>query len=477
MKRSFTGILIFALVLTATINFSGGAKAENTIYVNDSQGTLVGEIGSSYVIGANGEVSTAGGDYAITGDGVVKVGQASTTPDVPDPGDDGSTVSLKTDIVRVGLNYYYSSSRDTALTSASLENKVGSGYKFGYFDSNRVFHELGSTNEKQITMTPNGDGRGVSVKKTGTSTVLYEHTDSGVNLAVRPVSNSGKAETWFKGNTYYGDFEYYRYVPTKLTVINVLNVEDYVKGVVPIEMSASWPIEALKAQALCARTYFARSIGNYSKYGFDITADTYCQAYLGTSRANSNSDAAVDATAGKYVTYNGSLCTTFYFSSDGGGTESSENIFEAALPYCRGVVDPYEEAIPSFGYKSWSYDFTSAELAAKLKSYGISNVASVEPTYSATNNVIKLTVYDLNGNKATLSKSSCYSVLGLPSVHYTVTKSAENPNVYIFKGSGWGHNVGMSQWGAYSMAKYYGMNYRQIISFYFTGVKISTGIL
>lgn len=476
MKRTLTGILVFALLLSVGLGLGGAAEAAGTIYVNDSQGTLVGEIGTAYVVGANDEVSTAAGNYVITGDGVLQIGQA-TTPDVTDPGEDGSTVKLKTNVARVGLNYYYSSGRDTSLSSASLENKVGSGYKFGYFDANRVFQELGSTAEKQITMTPSGSGRGVAVTKTGTSTVLYQHSDTSVNLAVRPVSNSGKAVTWFKGIAYYGDFEYYRYVPSKLTVINVVNLEDYLKGVVPTEMSPSWPIEALKAQAICARTYFAKSIGSYGKYGFDVTGDTYSQAYTGTSRATANSDAAVDQTAGKYVTYNGALCTTFYFSSDGGGTESSENIFETALPYCRGIIDPYEEAIPSFGYKTWSYSFTAAEIATKLRSYGISNVASVEPTYSPTNNVIKLTVTDVNGNKATLAKSSCYSVLGLPSVHYTVTKSPDNPDVYIFNGSGWGHNVGMSQWGAYSMAKYYGMNYRQIISFYFTGVKISTGIL
>ncbi|NLV86379.1 MAG: SpoIID/LytB domain-containing protein [Clostridiales bacterium] len=476
MKRLLYRIVVLSLVFCLALGGAGGVFAAGNVYVNDSQNTLTGDVNSAYVIGGSGETGLAGDSYAITGSGVLKVGE-SVIPSVPDPGEEGTSVSLSTNTVRVGLYYYYSGSRDTALTSANLENKVGSGYKFGYYDSNRVFHETGSTTETKITMSPKGDGRGVSVAKTGTSTVLYEHTNQSANLAVRPVSSSGKAETWFKGNTYYGDFEYYRYVSSKLTVINVLDIEDYVKGVVPIEMSPSWPIEALKAQALCARTYFARSINSYSKYGFDVTADTYCQAYLGTARATANSDAAVDATAGKYVTYKGELCTTFYFSSGGGATESSENIFVAALPYCRGKLDPYEEALESFPYKTWKYEFKTSQLLSKLKSYGLADIASFEPTYSPTGNMIELVFTDSNGKKATITKSSCYSTLGLPSINYTIKRSDTNPDLYIFEGGGWGHSVGMSQWGAYSMAKNFGMNYRQIISFYFTGVDISTGRL
>ena len=393
---------------------------------------------------------------------------------------DGPNVSLSipNNTARIGLYYYHSSKRDTSLASANLENKVGGGYIFGYYDGNRVFHETARTSESRITMKPTGSGREVSVYISGSDNCIYKHTDSRYNLAVRPISASAKAETWFKGNTYYGDFEYYRYISERLTVINLVNTEDYIKGVVPIEMSTSWPREALKAQALCARTYFAKSIGNYSKYGFDITADTNCQAYWGTARANANSDAAVNETAGEYITYNGKLCTTFYFSSSGGGTESSENVFVEALPYCRGVMDPYEDAVPASmnSYKSWRYELTSAQIAAKLKSYGITNLASIIPVYSDTGNVIQLTCTDTNGNRATISKSNCNSVLGLPSIRYSITKSETNPDLYIFEGSGWGHSVGMSQFGAYALANYYGCNYRQIIAFYFQGVNISTGV-
>lgn len=472
MKHTYHKAIAFILaaIFSASVLILGtGASAAGSIYVNDGSGVLGTDIGSAYAVGGDSSVSVIGDSYALTGDGTVKVGQ-------PGGEDDGTTVNASITTARIGLYYYYSSSRDSSLESANLQNEVGRGYKFGYYDSNRVFHELASTNETKITMKPTGSGREVSVYITGTNTVIYRHSNSSYNLAVRPASTGGKTETWFKGNTYYGDFEYYRYIDNKMTVINVVNVEDYIKGVVSIEMSSSWPIEALKAQAVCARTFFAKSAGNYARYGFDVTADTYCQAYLGTSRSSSNSDAAVDQTAGKYITYNGSLCTTFYFSSDGGATEDCENIFVAALPYCRGVVDPYEQDVPESmnRNKTWTRTFTAAELSAKLNKYGITNLASITPEYSRMGNVIKLTFTDVNGNKATVAKASCYSVIGLPSIRYTIEKT--NNNTFIFRGSGWGHNVGMSQFGAYSMAAYHGCNYQQIIKFYFTGVNISTGV-
>lgn len=555
MKRSNKRILplILAVMLVFSVIETGEtAQAAGQIYINNGQNVFSGDISSAYAVGGTGSVSTVGGAYAITGSGVQQIGQ-STSINIPDGGDDGTTVAIKASTVRVGLYYYYSASRNTALSSASLENKVGSGYQFGYYDSARVFHSLGNTAETRITMVPNtntavtggtvgayhikllaayndfntalsvasqyadgfpayingayyamignyqsqsaansarvtlgvngdiftGSSRCVAVTRTGTTKILFEFDyGTNANLAVHPVSNT-EAITWFKSNTYYGDFEYYRYVGDKLTVINVLDIEDYVKGVVPYEMTASWPIEALKAQAICARSYFATNYGNYSKYGFDVTSDTYSQVYRGTSGASSNSDAAVDQTAGEYVTYNGSVCTTFYFSSDGGGTESSENVFTAALPYCRGVIDPFEADVPDTmnAKKSWHYEFTGVQLSSKLSSagYSIGNVVSAQPTYSGTNNVIKIMFSDSNGNSVTLTKTACYSVLGLPSFHYTIQQPSNG--LFVIDGGGWGHNLGMSQFGAYSMAKFHDLNYRQILRYYFTNVNISKGVM
>jgi stage II sporulation protein D len=326
-----------------------------------------------------------------------------------------------------------------------------------------------------------GSNRCVAVTKTGTTQILFEF-DAGTsaNLAVRPVNNFGRAVTWFKNYAYYGDFEYYRHVSDRLTVINVIDIESYVKGILPYEMSSSWPAEALKAQAVCARSYTIASLGGYQSYGFDLTADTYSQVYYGTNLANANTDAAVDATSGEYVTHNGKVCSAFYFSSDGGATENSENIFLTALPYLRGVTDPYEEDVPQSlnGYKSWTRTFSGAALRSKLSSSGYKggNVVSISPAYSENGNVIALTLADASGVSVTLTKSACYSVIGLPSVRYSVNAFADSSGSFAFEGSGFGHSVGMSQFGAYSMARFHGLNYRQILRFYYTGVSISKSV-
>ena len=335
-----------------------------------------------------------------------------------------------------------------------------------------------------------GDGTGevfsasnrcVVVTKTGTTQILFEFDcGSTYSLAIRPNGAGGKAETTYtnksESNRYYGDFQFIRTTGENMTVVNILPLEDYVKGVVPYEMSGSWPLEALKAQALCARTYVMRNYGSYASSGFDVTDDTYSQAYCGTRAANYITDQAVDETAGLYVTYNGELCETLYFSSDGGATEDSENIFSTRIPYLRGVIDPYEASI-DFPNKTWSEELTADQLAQRLRSrgYNLSTIASVKAEYTDIGNMGRLTFTDVNGRSVSVAKTVCYSCLGLKSIHFTIEE--KYPGVYRIEGGGWGHNVGMSQWGANAMASEYGYSFAHIIGFYYTDVTISRGIV
>lgn len=526
-------LLCFALLAASFAGFAP-AYADGTIYVNDGQSTLSGSLSSSYAVGSGG-VSTVGGNSVITGSGITTIGGSTG----------GGTATVNGRIVRVGLDYYYSSSRNSAVSAANLKNSVGQGYQFGYCDSKRDFHNLGYTNKMEITILPyaaaggnyciklrtayssfdaarnvaanynsafpaylygqyfvliggynsaasaqsamsqmglagdiyTGSSRAASVSVTNTYTTLFM-LDCGTDatLAVRPTSNSGKAITNYNGKTYYGDFEFLRYISNAFTVINCVGIDDYVKGSISMEMDPSWPIEALKAQAVCARSYYYVNQTSYNKYGFDVTDDGYSQSYVGTYRSTTNSNLAAEQTAGQYLTYGGKVCSTFYFSSDGGGTENCENVFTAALPYLRGVIDPYEDDVPASmnPYKSWSYTLSGATLASRLAAatgYSGGEITDIQVYYSGTNNVIRLVMSDKNGNSGTLTKAACCNSLGLPSIHYTVTQSGKN---FIFTGGGWGHSVGMSQWGAYSMAKYHGMNYAQILKFYYTGTSIST---
>lgn len=558
---------ILALLFIAGLFPAVPAAAAGDIYVNDSNSVLTGGLGSAYAIGEGGTSFVSGDAAVMTADGLTTVGGSSgSSGSSTRPGRDEVSptpehlsvtgrISLPYSKFRVGLYYYdgTSSIRNSTLESANLENDVGSGYLFGYYDSNRIFHQVGYTAETAITMSMdknvtissgaslgcyhillpgsymsfeeaanaasqyggfpayyNGayyalygsyatsaeaqaalswSGTGgqvytasqycVTVCRTTDGAILFEF-DCGkdLNLAVSPQSSYEPAVTWFKGYRYHGDFEYVRRSGDKLTVINIVDIEDYVKGVIPYEMSGSWPIEALKAQALCARTYAASHFNANSYYGFDVTNDTYSQVYRGLTGATSTSDAAVEQTAGIYILYAGEPISAMYCSSNGGATEDSENITGNAVGYLRGKVDSFEAAAASINANSsWTDTLTRSQLAEKANTLGfsIASADSIEITYSDTGNVIGMKLTDSNGRSASFSGKACYefctSTLGLKSISFEIS---ENGDSVTFIGSGWGHSLGMSQFGAYAMAKTYGFTYDQIVNFYYTDITLAS---
>ncbi len=377
-----------------------------------------------------------------------------------------------------------------------------------------------------------------TVTATGSHDILFELDSGGHCLGVQP--RGEHTQTWFKGYKYYGGFEYNRVNGNDVTVINVVEMDDYLKGVVPYEMSASWPTEALKAQALCAKSYCVQNKNKHKTQGFDLCNSTDCQVYRGTNSATANSDGAVEAVSGQYVTYNGQIAQTFYHASSGGATEDVENIWDDYVPYLRGVEDTYLT-----NKISWSAQLTNESVAAILRGKGYS-VSSVTDLYvsglTRSGNVRELTVVQssgsplvFSGEKArTILNSSAYGVSFL-SQRYTVSGNGGSPSdgssagvgaayvndqkislsglqaigksglspvasgnlfavtgkgvaalnvsssassvntagsgVYAVSGSGSGHHVGLSQWGANGMAKA-GFDYQQIVKFYFTGVQV-----
>ena len=553
-KKIFAALLACAL---AAALCAPGLAASEEIYINGER--VPGGLGGLFAAGGGG-ISPLGGEaYVMTGSGLVKLGGEGE--ELPEPsGEPGhmeisGAIELDYDRIRVALYYYgeESSIRNHTLEYANLENGVGGGYDFGYYDDEREFHALGGTSETQITMSmdtnvlvPGGslgcyhillpgeydsfdaaaeaagayggfpacyngrfyalcgdyesaaeaasamaasgiDGqvytasnRCVVVTRTADAKILFEF-DFGTerNLAVMPRSSSAEALTWFKGYTYRGGFEYVRRDGGELTVINVVDIEDYVKGVLPYEMNDSWPLEALKAQAMCARTYAASHFNSLPGYQADVTNDTFSQVYRGTNASGAGTDAAVEATAGLYICYDGELIEAMYCSSNGGATENSENVMYSAVPYLRGRADPYEAAADDVNpYSSWSKTVSGSQLASGAVRYGhsLSTVASLETELSESGNVIGLTLTDPNGRSAHISGNECYefctSVLGLNSIHFEVEQSGTS---FVFSGSGWGHSLGMSQYGAYAMAEAYGFSYDQIINFYFAGVELRRG--
>lgn len=524
-----------------------------------------------------------------------------------------SAGAVVNETVKVGLRF-----GSSALFSANLENAVGEGYEFGWFDEQREFQSLGWTEETAISMTAAGtiyvddsgnyssgsggdrmgpwhiqldaryedydeaadaaaetdgwpawiDGEyavrlgcyeskseaeeaasdlgvdgmavksssdGILVTRTRTRKILFEFDWGGEeSLGVLPQARRQEALTWFKGYKYKGGFEYVRPDGGNLRVINVVGLEDYVKGVVPYEMNGDWPLAALEAQAVCARTFACRTTKHMSLYGFDVCAGTDCQVYNGVNTATELSDEAVDNTAGECLYYDGELIEAVYHSSNGGATEDAENVWGGDVPYLQGKEDPYEADIAIPNYR-WSVTYTADQLTWILqqKNYSIGRVEDVYVSaYTAQGNVAAVTFadsggktltvkgdtargifysstygksvrsmrFDINGGsggfyvngtsgrldtllgaaviaaggaKSTLPEGGWYAVTADGEVQLSGTggKSSASGDSFTITGMGSGHNVGLSQYGARAMAEN-GCNYEEILEFYYTDITI-----
>lgn len=385
---------------------------------------------------------------------------------------------------------------------------------------------------------------GYSAVTTGTTRILFQFDanvagEAGAFGVLPGLESDVRAITAFKGMQYHGGFRFERINGGDSTVVNIVGADDYVRGLLPYEMSASWPIEALKAQALAAKNYAVGKIysSDHDKtYHFDLCTTTDCQVYRGVSRANENSNRAVDEVAGQWIYYNGKLATqTVYSSSHGGASEDAKNIWGYETPYLKGVIDPYEADVADIaGNYKWTKTYTSKTLKERLNknNYMCQDIVNFTTKKSPTGNVISITFTDTLGKNYTFSRSNVRWILGTNSIRFDLTISGNNGNaggyaiaergttvndlttqyaisgdgkvtaipkdayaitadgvsklelpspgttagtgdeiVYTMTGTGWGHSVGMSQWGAYAMAKR-GMSYIDILTFYYTGVTV-----
>ena len=151
------------------------------------------------------------------------------------------------------------------------------------------------------------------------------------------------------GKRYRGGLKFLKNT-SSITVVNYLNVEEYLMGVIPNEMSPSWNIEALKAQAVAARSFAYSNYSKFTPYGFNLTPDTRSQVYGGYDTENERSNQAVAQTKGIVGYYNGKIAQLIYNASSGGKTESSTNVWGGNIPYLVAQNDPYSVNNP---YQNW----------------------------------------------------------------------------------------------------------------------------
>lgn len=273
------------------------------------------------------------------------------------------------------------------------------------------------------------------------------------------------------------------------TVINELPVEQYLYGVVPAEMPASFPSEALKAQAVASRTYVLASLGNYASQGFDVLDTQQNQVYRGFDVEHPQASRAVNDTAGQVLVHRGQPIAAFFHSSSGGYTENCEDVWVESLGYIRGKED---QADLNPKHYNWVVNLSAEQLTRTVneqmkKLTDLANTVDFavisdlrELQHTATGQRVKkmfIEGYDTLGNPRQLEISNADRVrviLGLNSALFTMHKDVDaggRLDGVVFTGSGLGHGLGMSQWGASGMSLK-GYNYQDILQYYYTGADL-----
>jgi stage II sporulation protein D len=283
------------------------------------------------------------------------------------------------------------------------------------------------------------------------------------------VGNTQVAELWVKpqkgGYIWIGDRWYrgtVRIMPEgkRLLAVNHVDLEQYLYSVLGAEMSTTFPAEALKAQAVAARTYALYRRQSAQKKLFDVDATQSSQVYRGLSSEANTTQSAVNATLGQVMTYQGKPILAAFHSASGGHTENVEDIWTDKVPYLRGVAD-YDLGTPG---NEWNKVISLSELSKSLKVSNVKSIAIDKTTQFGS--VLSLKVS--GDTETSLAGKEIRTALKLRSLRFTVTPSLEG---FVFKGRGYGHALGMSQWGAYKLAER-GMKYSSILSHYYQGVEL-----
>lgn len=271
---------------------------------------------------------------------------------------------------------------------------------------------------------------------------------------------------------YYSEGMHVRVKREDTGSIEVVPFEDYVVGVLAGEMPVSFELEALKAQAVAARTYVMKKMSDNYKKDYDIVDTVQNQVYLSEEdlktkwqdkyqeRINKIKTAVIE-TKGEYLSYEGKVIEAFFFSTSVGKTENSEDVFKEALPYLRSVDSSWDEEVSPVFNDEEEYSLQEFYDRLNLKYSDKINLDILETTSTGRIKKIKINNKEFTG-------SEIYKALDLRSTFFTINQTGSN---VVIETKGYGHGVGMSQYGALAMAKK-GYKYDEILKYYYQNIQI-----
>jgi stage II sporulation protein D len=274
----------------------------------------------------------------------------------------------------------------------------------------------------------------------------------------------------FRGRSYRGAVEVRKKRNGGFLVVNELDLEDYLRGVVGSEVPRDWEPDALRAQAVAARTYALYRKGLSGGRAYHIQATVDGQVYHGVNGESRTTDLAVADTKGLVLTYGGAVIPAFFHSSCGGHTENAELTWGIDEPYLKGVDCDCQELLKT---ELWEVRLRvpAIEAALRRKGYGLSGISEMSiDGITPAGRVRKVAFRCRRGTQSVSAETlrAAFGGLVLPSAFFELEMSNGEA---VFSGRGKGHGVGLCQWGAQTMALR-GRSFREILAYYYPGTRL-----
>lgn len=256
-----------------------------------------------------------------------------------------------------------------------------------------------------------------------------------------------------------------------LLVINEVDIESYLAGIINNEISSRWSEDVIKTQAVVARTYALFNRNKRAKALWHVESSVMGQVYSGASAEDKAAISAVRATAGEVLMYDDEPALTVYHSNAGGMTESSRFVWSRDYPYLVSVESPFDAGAPKY---EWDYTASAPSLGEQLRRSGknIGDPREVEVMETTPAGRVRvLAIRDGEGREINISGEDLRSILGYSVLRSAIFDVERGSEMFVFKGRGSGHGVGLSQWGAKGMAEN-GYSYREILLHFYPGTEL-----
>ena len=381
----------------------------------------------------------------------------------------GGAISL-----RIGLEKRYAHSQTLLLSSDRpfVVQDAVTGRPLLHGAPGAVFKATVSPTGVSLARDESGGENGALERDTPVSAL----TDGGGGLLKIARADGTRALVW---RHYRGTLTVRRDPDATLYVINTVPLEAYLYGVVPAEIGADVPKEAMKAQAVAARTFALKNRGKFAWDGFDLDDTTRSEGYDGWDGETPASNAAVDSTRGLVLTYQGALIDAPYSTDSGGMTAC-----DPECPYLQAVRDaPAGKNTPDYAaatrYHTWTLTYTPAQLQAALARDPLTQISDFAALtldgFDVSGRITTATVTGADGTTKTVTGAQFRRILGYDVLRSTLATLTILPNgEYRFQGKGWGHGLGMSQEGAVCMAAPpYRKTYKDILRHYYVGTTLA----